>query len=529
MHRLKTLIALVGLLLIGNASAEDFLDPAIAFKPSLRLQNPQTLLLRYDIAPGYYLYRDALKFRLKPGNTSLSLGVPTFPPGKTKEDPNFGKVQVYTRSVEVVLPLKRPDADTAQTLTLNVTAQGCAEAGLCYPPQTQTLTIALPPLILAEPANPTPPPPPSPEALDETGQIAQLLSGSSFWAVLLFFAVAGLGLSLTPCILPMIPILSGIIVGTGTAPTRWQSFRLSLAYVLGMALTYTAAGIAAGLTGTLLSTALQNVWVLGSFALIFVVLALSMFGLYELQLPLALQNRLTQTTGKLPGGRVTGLFVMGALSALIVGPCVAAPLAGALLYIGKTGDALLGGLALFVMALGMGVPLLLVGVSAGQFLPKTGAWMVWIKRGFGVLLLATAVWLVYPVLPALNGEAPGTRQHQSVLPFTRVHNVAELDAQLKTGQPVMLDFYADWCTSCLEMERLTFTDRRVQAALGNFRLLQVDVTANTPEDQALLKRFELFGPPAILFFDKQGHETRSARVVGYLPPEAFLARLPDRR
>jgi thiol:disulfide interchange protein DsbD len=283
-----------------------------------------------------------------------------------------------------------------------------------------------------------------------------------------------------------------------------------------MATTYALAGVAAGLTGTLLSAALQNIWVLGSFALIFVVLAFSMFGFYELQLPASLQGKLSESANRLPGGQWLGLFGMGALSALIVGPCVAAPLAGALLYIGQTGNALFGGSALFVMAMGMGVPLLLVGLSAGTLLPKAGPWMEWVKRFFGVLLLATAVWLVYPLLPSLKG-------HISVLPFERVATVSELDQRLNTSnKPVMLDFYADWCVSCKEMEKFTFSDPKVQAALKDVVLLQADVTANNADDSALLKRFDLFGPPGIIFFDPKGQEIRHLRVVGYKDATEFL-------
>ncbi len=425
---------------------------------------------------------------------------------------------------------------------------------------------------------------------DESGKIAGILRNAGFWANLAFFFVAGLGLALTPCVLPMIPILSGIIAGQGHKNSHARGFALSLAYVLGMAVTYAAAGIAAGMTGTLLSAALQNAWVLGAFALVFVALSFSMFGFYELQLPTALQSKLSEESGHLRGGRGIGVFAMGALSALIVGPCVAAPLAGALLYIGQTGDAVLGGTALFVMALGMGVPLIAVGVAGGSLLPKTGAWMEGVKKGFGVLLLATAVWLVSPVIPPvaamlawaalliipaiflhaldplpphasgwqrfwkgigivmlltgaalLIGALAGSRdplqplaglRGQAVaaevnkLPFEPVRSLAELDARLAAvDRPVMLDFYADWCVSCKEMERYTFADPAVRAKMADFTLLKADVTANTAEDKALLARFGLYGPPGIIFFTPEGREIKGLRVVGFQEAPVFMKQL----
>jgi thiol:disulfide interchange protein DsbD len=388
----------------------------------------------------------------------------------------------------------------------------------------------------------------------------------------------------------MIPILSGIIAGQGHKVTRGRGFALAMAYVMGMALTYAAAGVAAGLTGTLLAAALQSPWVLAAFALVFVVLSFSMFGFYELQLPVSLQSKLSDEAGHLQGGRGIGVFLMGALSALIVGPCVAAPLAGALLYISQTGDAVFGGAALFVMALGMGVPLIVVGLSAGTLLPKTGAWMEAVKKGFGVLLLATAVWLISPVIPAvvqmlawaalliipaiflhaldplpphakgwqrfwkgigivmlltgaalligalaggrdplqplagLRGQAMATEVKK--LPFEPVRSVAELATKvLAAGQPVMLDFYADWCVSCKEMERFTFAEPSIQAKLAGFKLLKADVTANSADDKALLARFGLFGPPGILFFDKSGNEIKAVRIIGFQDAASFIQAL----
>jgi thiol:disulfide interchange protein DsbD len=310
----------------------------------------------------------------------------------------------------------------------------------------------------------------------------------------------------------MIPILSGIIAGEGGKLNKLRALSLSLAYVLGMAVTYALAGIAAAYSGTLLAAALQNAWVLGAFALIFVVLALSMFGLFDLQLPGFVQDRLSGTNQKLRGGRIASVAAMGVLSAIIVSPCVAAPLAGALLYISQTRDVALGGAALFAMALGMGIPLIAVGVSEGALLPKSGPWLNRVKQIFGVLLLGVAVWVIWPIVTP-SGAAAG---------FTRIASVAELDDKLRaTDRPVMLDFYADWCVSCKEMEKFTFSDPAVRAKLDGMLLLQADVTGGSEQDRALLKRFALFGPPGIIFFDATGREIKGLRVIGYQNAERF--------
>ena len=566
--------------LVSLAHAEEFLDPAVAFKPSARALDAQTIEVALEIAKGYYLYRD--KFRFAVDGDSVTLGTPVFPKGKEKDDENFGKVEVFYKNVAIRLPVER-NASGVLPLKLNVTSQGCADAGVCYPPQTQTVSVELPAAGSMAAA-------PVAVDADESGKIAGILRNAGFWANLAFFFIAGLGLALTPCVLPMIPILSGIIAGQGHKNSHARGFALSLAYVLGMAVTYAAAGIAAGMTGTLLSAALQNAWVLGGFALVFIVLSFSMFGFYELQLPTALQSKLSEESGHLRGGRGIGVFLMGALSALIVGPCVAAPLAGALLYIGQTGDAVLGGTALFVMALGMGAPLIAVGTAGGSLLPKTGPWMEAVKKGFGVLLLATAVWLVSPVIPPvaamlawaalliipaiflhaldplpphasgwqrfwkgigivmlltgaalLIGALAGSRDplqplanlrgqalaaQDQKLPFEPVRSLAELDARLAAvDRPVMLDFYADWCVSCKEMERYTFADPAVRAKMAGFTLLKADVTANTPDDKALLARFGLYGPPGIIFFAPGGKEIAGLRVVGFQEATDFIKQL----
>ncbi len=552
------------------AAAQDFLEPGQAFRFSARMVDGHTVAVTYVIADGYYMYRERFKFAA----SGAQLGQPAYPPGKVKFDETFQKeVETYRHSVTVTVPV---EADGAFTLT--ATSQGCADAGLCYAPQEATAQLigerGLAGSTAAAPAAPSAgAAPPS-----ELSGIAALLKGGKLLLILPAFLVLGLGLSFTPCVLPMVPILSSIIVGEGSAVSRMRGFLLSLAYSLGMAIVYTGLGVAAGLVGEGLAAALQNPWVLGAIGLLMVGMAMSMFGFYELQLPGALQTRLANASGRQSSGRLAGVFVMGALSALIVGPCVAAPLAGALVYISHTRDVVIGGAALFAMAAGMSVPLLLVGVSAGALLPKAGLWMETVKKFFGVLMLATALWLVGPVLPPalvmlgwsvlligyagylvrgagswqrwcavglfallgtvqLVGLATGGRDalaplaHLSSQPkglaFTRVKTVAQLDAALAqlNGKTALLDFYADWCVSCKEMEKLTFIDPRVQTSLAATMLLQVDVTANDADDKAMLKRFGLFGPPGIILFDRSGKEIADARVVGYQNADKFTRSL----
>jgi len=518
--------------------AQEFLDPTVAFKPSARAIDGQTIEIRFDIAKDYYLYRDKFRFAADgEAVREVRLGAPSLPRGTEKNDETFGKVEVYYHEAVIRLPVERGGSGP-RPLTLKVSSQGCADAGICYPPQQQKLTMELPDPASAPATVSTKPP--AGVAADESGRIAGLFRSGSFWLLTGSFFGFGLLLSLTPCVFPMIPILSGIIVGAGRAGhgvSHARGFALSLAYVLGMATTYAAAGVAAGLTGTLLATTLQNPWVLGGFAALFVLLSLSMFGFYELQLPIVLQSRVSEEAAHLKGGSLPGVAAMGALSAVIVGPCVAAPLAGALLYIGQSGDAVLGGGALFAMAIGMGTPLLAVGLSAGTLLPKSGPWMEAVKKAFGVILLATAVWLISPVIPVvvqmiawavllivpaiylhaldplpthargwarfwkgigivmlllgaamLLGVLAGSRdplqplsvlranaaggEAPAALPFTRVKSLSELEHRLRTAkQPLLLDFYADWCVSCKEMEKLTFADARVREKLAGWTLL----------------------------------------------------------
>lgn len=589
-----------------------FLQPDQAFGLDVSVRDAHTLIASFRVTPDYYLYRDKVTFAS--ANPDIKIASVSLPKGEMKHDAAFGDMEVLQQSFRAEIMLQRNEA-AAQQVTLNATYQGCSEKGLCYPPIKKQINIALPlaavvaataktaaastnkfspeaavtvkllpPETPLPSSSPLPSPPPAAAPVEspqnDGGRIANLFKQGSFWLIVSFFFGAGLLLAFTPCMFPMVPILSGIIVGRGHKITHAHGFILSLAYVMGMALTYAAVGVAAGLSGTLLSNALQTPWVLGSFAFVFVLLSLSMFGFYELQLPASLQSRLSDTSNKLHGGHLSGVFVMGALSAVIVGPCVAAPLAGALLYLGQTHDAFLGGTALFSMALGMGVPLLLIGASAGTLLPRAGAWMESVKSLFGVLLLAVAIWIISPLIPlgvamllwaallilsaiylhaldalphnashwhklwkgvgilallvgaaylvgALSGARDILRPLGSIgraqadapvgMEFVRVKNSAELDTRIgqAQGRLVMLDFYADWCISCKEMERDTFSDARLRARLKNALLLQADVTANNEDDKDLLKRFQLFGPPAILFFDKQGKEQTDFRVIGY--------------
>ena len=492
------------------ASPGELLEPEQAFRMTTRPIDANAVEVRFAIADGYYMYRERFKFTADPVSRA-QLGTPHFPPGIRKKDEFFGEVETYRKQVVIRLPVENAQAP----LQLTVTSQGCADIGVCYIPMDSKATIHLAAFTGA-----------APDARSGTAaqftlqasdfEIARLFEAGGTWVVLASFLGFGLLLAFTPCVLPMIPILSGIIAGEGRDLGKLRAFLLSLAYVFGMAVAYAAAGVAAAWSGTMLASALQNAWVLGAFALIFVALAMSMFGFYELRLPGFLHHRLHATHGRLQGGRVASVAAMGALSAVIVSPCVAAPLAGALLYISQSRDVALGGSALFAMALGMGVPLLVVGVSEGALLPKSGPWMVRVKYVFGVLLLAVAAWIVWPVFGPSGASGD----------FVRVASVAELEEKLKSpGKPVMLDFYADWCVSCKEMEALTFSDARVKPKLGAMLLLQVDVTANSAEHKALLKRFSLFGPPGIIFFDAQGREIKGLRVIGYQNAERFLKTL----
>lgn len=665
---------------IAQANNDGFLDPDKAFVLRAEVVGAEknTLSLKFKIAPSYYMYRERFEFVAE--TPALKLGEPIFPKGQVKYDPTFNKdMELYFKDIEILLPLiAAPQAPTngpEQTFKIKLTGQGCASAGLCYPPMDFFVTVSTlanaPGYTLVAPAT---------QSLfgrlldgqwrelvfaENDLTLAEFLTSTALFEIVLLFFVLGLLLALTPCVLPMVPILSVLLVGEQHHVSRARGTLLAVAYVSGMSVVYTALGVAAGLSGAGLAAWLQTPWVLALFALLLATLALSMFDVFTFQMPSSIQTKLSVKNNSILGGRVGAAALMGALSALIVGPCVAAPLAGALLYISQTGDVLLGGSALFAMAWGMGVPLLLMGASAGKLMPRTGTWMEGVKQFFGVLLFATAWWMVTPMLPtwlqilgwailvlfsavllrtfeALGPEAgfsgllrktlgllltllcfiwllgiasggrsllqplshlarnnaavspvaavtieknpgvsglsaiadknaggsgaptavannasrsggvstasssknmllgqasdqssPTAPRAQSALssagahpPFKRIRSIAELDAELaQSTRPVMLDFYADWCVSCKEMEAFTFTKPNVAQRMDQLLLLQADVTANNAEDRALLKRFKLFGPPGIIFFESGGRERKDVRVVGFQDANRFAANL----
>lgn len=608
----------------GTLLAQDFLPPEQAFRFSARAVAPDAIELSWQIAPGYYMYRE--QFRFVPEPADVMLGKPQLPPGQVKFDQTFDKeVETYRGSVAARLPI--PEGTPFE---LTVVSQGCADAGLCYPPVEQKIGIrpasaagGLPQIDGGTVARSGW----SAFAQADDVSLADMLSGSGLVQTVLIFLGLGVLLSLTPCVLPMVPILSAIVVGDAASAGRRPRLRglgLAAAYVFGMSVVYTAAGLLAALSGVSLASALQTPWVLGTFAVLLALLAMAMFDVFTFQLPSRWQTALSNRVSRLPGGRVTGALAMGAVSALIVGPCVAAPLAGALLYVSQSGDLWLGGAALFALAWGMGLPLLVAGASAGALLPKAGPWMDDVKRFFGMLLLAVAWWMLWPVLPGwvqmagwsvlailaasllhafdalpagagtgrrlmkgvgllfalagvlqavglasggrdplqplahiagparlpagagpelapLGGSGPATggdaelwsppqgamsRPVAGPPVFERVRSVAELDALLAASdRPVMLDFYADWCVSCKEMEAFTFPRPEVARRLANLRLVQADVTANNADDRELLRRFKLFGPPGIVFF-APGGKPLGQRVIGFQGAERF-ARVLD--
>lgn len=681
---LLTGLALTLVLGAGAQAAEDFLDPAVAFVPTAAMSSPLELDLHYRIAPAYYMYRERFEVEIHtesgvrllymPSALSLEQGAdaasyisgtnavgkplagseidaamskserlqpwkaaPILPKGTVKYDPTFERdMEVYHRQVTIRVPLEAG----SQPLNVTVVGQGCADAGLCYPPMTQTLRLvpvdggyqAVGDQVVASV------PPPEDEVQEGAGSagtssvqsavaqtaggnvssallnlgdtgMAEWLSQASILQIVLLSLAFGALLSFTPCVLPMVPILLAIIAGehqaSGRGVSRLRGFGLAAIFVLGMSLVYTVLGVAAGLLGAGLAAWLQSPWVLGTFAILLALFALAMFDVFTFQVPSGMQSALQARLAEVPGGHASGVFVMGMLSALIVGPCVAAPLAGVLLFISQTGDTVIGGVSLFAMAWGEGLLLLAVGATSGVLLPKAGPWMVRIKGAFGLLLLATAWWMARPLLAdslyvmgwvffalwaaiwlgaGRGGRAESTGEGASVQDrpliliwralaallalwavaqfagllaggsdmlrplapftvssstgdggpsvavdtaairarFTRVNSIAELNAALaQTKQPVMLDFYADWCVSCLEMEKFTFSNEQVAQQMSGMLLLQADVTRMNDEDRALLKRFNLFGPPGIIFFGRDGQVRPDARVVGFMKAADF--------
>jgi thiol:disulfide interchange protein DsbD len=547
----------------------DFLPVREAFRLSLVESTPTSVKLRFTNAEGYYLYRHRFQFRAEPADSGL--GQPVLPPGKQKTDEYFGEVEVYYGVLDVDLPI---DAARKPPAELRVTYQGCADKGLCYPPETEVLK-------LTEGAS-----------TSGGGEIGSAGSTGWNWHELALFFLAGLGLTFTPCVLPMLPILSGVVLRGQAGGGR--GLVLSLAYVLPMAACFALLGALMGVFGAELNlqARLQSPWVLVPFAGFFTFFALAMFGLFELRLPRFISGPLDTLAGSTKGGSIWNAALLGVLSSLLVSPCVSAPLAGALLYISASGDALGGGLKLFALGLGMGAPLVLFATGGGALLPRVGQWMVAVRNAFGVLLLAVAVWMLERVLPgplalglwgllaggtalflgaleftpkaprerlaqlaglvllvyavaawtgALKGESdplrPLGRMHLAGAPATvpaadqwqTIKTPAQLDAALAdakaSGQPLLLDWYADWCISCKVIEREVLTATEVTSQLGGYRLIRFDMTESNAQQRALLDRYKLFGPPAILFFDGKGDELADLRVVGEVDAKAFAARL----
>jgi len=629
--------------LLGSQDTQsELLPPELAYLPQIMNANSSQLSIRWHIEPGYYLYRDKLSFSLIDAEYTQLISA-QISQGTEQYDEFFGRVQVLRESAEALLTLESTAAFAGgNEATLRIDYQGCADIGVCFPPSVIELPIAFDQSddaptdsstsailgaagssgntdqtsgksnIQSNASGSTTNNSDSGDAVarnsaaltqtagavagaeqSEQDRLFSMLGSNSLWLNVATFFGLGLLLAFTPCVLPMIPILSSLIVGQGESMSTAKAFRLSLVYVLVMASTYAVVGIIVGLSGYNVQAFLQNPWVLSTIAVLFVALSLSMFGFYELQMPTGLQNKLTQWSNKQGGGQLSGVAAMGFISTLIVGPCVTAPLAGALIYIAKTGDAFIGGAALFSLGLGMGAPLLLIGTSAGKLVPRAGAWMNTTKHIFGILMLGMAIYMISRFLPpsitmslygilaimsgvylgatdtvdknsngwqrfgkgaglvvsvyglalligafsggsgyttplrgvmsASNSDSINTQTH--ALPFQPVKGIDGLRRAVNQasaqGRPVMLDFYADWCISCKEMEAFTFSDARVQALLKEAIVVQADVTANDSEDQALLKQFDLFGPPGIIFYDARGNEIPAARVVGFMSADKF--------
>ncbi|KFN38682.1 MAG: hypothetical protein JU82_10560 [Sulfuricurvum sp. MLSB] len=593
-------------LLSLNAFGVGFLQPEEAFKPNISVVDDQTVGVEIELGDQIYLYADKVKIEDADPDDGIDFKAVTM----AKPVDHEGESVFETSPAIRIVLVKSKDVSGEKNLNVKLSYQGCSAAGLCYEPQTVTLATPIDtdklPLsdgssILKAPAVTSgeielapPAKVGTVEEKSETDRIAQVIEGGSVWFIILSFFGFGLLLALTPCVFPMVPIISSVIVAQGEGLGTKRAFWLSVVYVLSMAVAYTIAGVLAGLFGANLQAAFQTPWIITLFALIFVVLAMSMFDLFELQIPNAIQSRITQISGKRSG--IAGVAVMGFLSALIVGPCVAAPLAGALIYIGQTGDALLGGVALFALSIGMGIPLVAVGTSAGKFMPKPGPWMDSVKSIFGVMLIGVSIWMISrildenismmlwgalavfvavnigalepirgrcircqrankkslgiilflygmslllggmsgakdplhpldPFLPVKGAVSVETAaQHKT---FEKITSIEELEAILadNKGKRVLVDFYADWCTACKELEEKTFSDEAVKTKMDEFVLVKVDLTSNDDAAKAISSKYGIFGPPAILFFDENGTRIKSADVVGFKEPQEFLNHL----
>ncbi|MEI6182982.1 MAG: protein-disulfide reductase DsbD [Polynucleobacter sp.] len=541
-----------GLLLILSTqvfAAPEFLSPEKAFRVEATwLENSNQLEIEFIPAKGYYIYRESLQFAIGTEPGKLINIRPKLPTGIEKFDETFQKkLQVYKQPLLVLLDIKPV---SGKPIHAQVSLQGCAEAGICYPPTTLNFLLAGPGVKAA----------PMPEALeglqnisspsktefslvdlwrerDDVNAIGRFLANTSITYLFLAFFVLGLALAFTPCVLPMLPILSSVIFGAqgGKTISKGRASFLALSYVLGMALVYALAGTLMAALGGSVQRVLQSPAALAAFALLLLALSGSLFGLYELRLPHSWHQQVDRLAGRQKGGSVFGAFALGGISTLVASPCITAPLAGVLAFIAQTGSMSLGAGLLFVMALGMGLPLLFIAIEARILIPSTGIWMVWLQRTLGVLLIATAAWIASPLLSQNDASGPvkiinGQTIHPvGDLSFVVIHSPAELDAQLSQAKRdqklVLLDFYADWCISCKEMEVNTFANAEVSQELKQFVLLQADVTANSPDNQALLKRYGLYGPPGILIFNLDSQEQADQRVIGYMPPQRFIERL----
>lgn len=544
---LKKILLLLALVSAPVFAAPDFLPPEKAFKVEANwLEKSNQIEIEFLPSKGYYIYQESLKFEAGSELGKLGIIKPTLPIGIEKFDETFQKkMQIYKQAFMVLIEVK---PEPSKPIHLEVTLQGCAEAGICYPPMILKFLLAGPGVKAA----------PLPELLDgvvtptgnrefsladlwrerdDVNAISRFLENTSTTYLFLAFFILGLALAFTPCVLPMLPILSSVIFGSQGAKTvsKARASALAFSYVLGMALVYALAGLLMAALGGSVQRALQSPIALASFAILLLILSGSLFGLYELSLPHSWHQQVDRLAGRQKGGSVLGAFALGGISTLVASPCITAPLAGVLAFIAQTGSMSLGAGLLFVMALGMGLPLLFIAIEARILIPSTGIWMVWLQRTLGVLLVATAAWIASPLLQKNDIASSlkivnGQRVHPvGDLSFIVTQSIAQLEVELSKAKEakkfVLLDFYADWCISCKEMEINTFANPEVSQELKQFVLLQVDVTKNSAENQALLKRFGLYGPPGILIFNLDSQEQQNLRVVGYMPPQRFIERL----
>ncbi|WP_108507608.1 protein-disulfide reductase DsbD [Polynucleobacter acidiphobus] len=547
----QLLLFLLSSVALSNlVSAKEFLPPEKAFiVEATWLANTNEIAIEYRPVSGYYIYQESLQYRLFINDKPSAPKSIQIPRGVEKFDETFGKkMEIFPKPFEVLIGL--PESPQSG-IRLEIDLQGCADGGICYPPMTYQYFIAAPGVRVA----PIPEGDAAPiravdrnsepfsltdlwSGRDDVTSIKSYLENAKPFYLLIGFFILGIALAFTPCVLPMLPILSSIVLGRqdGSPISKTRSAYLALAYILGMALLYALAGVLTAALGSGVQRALQSPIALILFALLLLFLAGSLFGLYELKMPQGWQTKVDQLAGRQKGGSIVGAFSLGAISTLVASPCITAPLASVLGFVAQTGSMALGGGLLFVMALGMGLPLLLIALGARSFLPQTGAWMMWLQRGLGLLLVALAIWIVWPAMSVVIGNQTqtSTRTEKRIPPdlvFQVVRSSEELERIMQKAKadnkPVMLDYYADWCISCKEMEAITFTNPEVGKEMSRFVLVQADVTINNPQTQALLKQFGLYGPPAILFFNGAGEEQNSLRVVGFMAPSRFLERLQE--